>query len=163
MMTKFYIDHANNNSVKMAFYYIKQDLFVIEYSNHFKGIFLDEIWLKRPVGILFTLNNFLFKLAEDVLQHTISTGIPQWRRKYLDEFIFKIEPIIEDDKPKVLSLKDLGFGFNIVLVALGISCIVFLFECTYYLVKKFSLKQISQFIGNILVLLNVLQWLKRYR
>jgi hypothetical protein len=87
----------------------------------------------------------------------------QWRRKYFDEFIFKIEPIIEDDEPKVLSLKDLGFGFNIVLVALGISCIVFLFECTYYLVKKFSLKQISQFIGNVLVLLNVLQWLKRYR
>jgi hypothetical protein len=81
MMTKFYIDHANNNSVKMAFYYIKQDLFVIEYSNHFKGIFLDEIWLKRPVGILFTLNNFLFKLAEDVLQHTISTGILSMEKK----------------------------------------------------------------------------------
>jgi hypothetical protein len=147
----------------MAFHISSFDFILNNAVNNCKGIRMDEKWITRTIGVAIVRNHILFQLAEDILQHTIATGIPQHLRQYQKDFILKLEPVVEDDEPKVLTLEDLAFGFNIFLIALGISCITFVLEVVYFYIKIKMRKWLIRNIGNGVVLLNVLQWLRRYR
>jgi hypothetical protein len=157
-----YCDQINNDTAKMAFYISKSTVTYIKYLKNCSGIFMEQRWIKRPAGFALDRNSILFRLVEDILQHTIATGIPQHLKKYHEDFILKIDPVVEDDEPKVLTMEDLSFGFNIVLIALGVSTIVFVLEVLYFRTKKFIVENVRKIIGNVFVLLLLKQWLKRY-
>jgi hypothetical protein len=123
---------------------------------------MKQFLIKLQMGMAVPVNNIMFQLAEDVLQHTIPTGIPQYMQKFHQDLLLKIDPIIEDEGPKVLTMKDLSFGFNIILVTLGVSCVVFVLEVIKFQLKIKIRRLVREFIGKLLVLLNVSQWLRRY-
>jgi hypothetical protein len=162
LMFEKYKDQINNDTAKVAFLQSKEQLMIIKGLSGIIGTILKERWLNRPSGFIFAKNHILFWLAEDILQQTIATGIPQRRKEFYDEIIYQIEPEIEDDEPKVLTLNDLAFGFNIVLIALGVSCIVFILEIIHFQLKIKMRRYVRSFLGKLFVLMNVLQWLRRY-
>jgi hypothetical protein len=162
MLLKIYREQISNDTAKVAFLNLKDELIQMKRILSFNGNILEERWISRPTGFAIHKNHVLFQLVEDILQHTIATGIPQRRKEYYEEMITKFEPEIEDDEPKVLTLDDLSFGFNIVLIALGVSCVVFAMEIIYYQLKIKTRRWTRRFLGKLFVLLNVLQWLRRY-
>jgi hypothetical protein len=159
---QIYCDNINNNKVKMAFFLNNYAFDNYHYVDKCPGIFLEERWMVTPKGFLIKRNHILFNLVEYIVQHTFDTGVLQHLRDFNDYFVRKIVPEIEDDEPKVLALKDLAFGFNIWLVAIGCSCIVFVLKLLHFQIKVKVRRHARRFIGNTLVLLNLLQWLKRY-
>jgi hypothetical protein len=159
---KFYCNEINNDTAKRAFVTNKVTFFYSKNILNCSGIYMEEILTKTAMGFTTYRNEILHQLIEDVLQHTVPAGIPQQMYEKTDNFIFEINHEVKNNDPKVLTLKDLAFGFNIVLIALGISCAVFIFECTFFAVKKFVGKNVKRFIGNSLVLMLVQQWLEKY-
>jgi hypothetical protein len=148
----------------MAFHTSQSSLDYLKYALNCSGSsVLEEKLLTRHLGLVLHKNHFLFQLAEDILQHTIDTGIIHQSSKYHNDFIQKDEVEVEDDEPKVLTLKDLSFGFNIVLIALGVSSAVFVIEVVYFYLKVFITMNIIMLIGKGLVLLNVIRWLRSYK
>jgi hypothetical protein len=158
-----YCNQIHNDTAKMAFHLTKHEYTHLKYVQNCSGIFMDQLWMKRNVGIVLRKNHFLLELAEDVLQHTISAGIPQHSVQYHNDFILKIDPEVDDNGPKVLAMKDLSFGFNIVLIALGISAVAFVLELVYFQIKIKIRRNTRQIIGKTLVFMLVKQWLERYR
>jgi hypothetical protein len=161
---KLYREQINNASAKLAFHMSKSGYNLMKHLHNCSGIFLEEKLITRPAGIETFKNDFLYQTAEDVLQHTISAGIPQHMVKYHDGITLKIEPEINDDEgPKVLALKDLAFGFNIWLIVVGISLLVFILEWVYFHLKITIKREVKRFLGNLFVLINVSLWMKRNR
>jgi hypothetical protein len=162
MFLHLYFHKIKNDTAKLAFQMSKTDFDKIMYTFNSTGIFMKEKWMKIPTGLVLTRNNIFFKLVEDILQHTIATGIPQQMKQYHDDFMLRAELEVKDDGPKVLTLKDLSFGFNIVLFALGISTIVFILEVIYFHFQGIFRRNLRIFVGKTLVFLLVKQWLQRY-
>jgi hypothetical protein len=161
-MINIYENEINNDTIKLAFLMTERYFIFFNYHESISALFLKETYITRPEGVQMKANHILFQIAEDVMQHTIATGIPQWRRKFNDNILNKFEPAVDDDEPKVFALKDLSFGFNIILIALGISIFAFVLEVVYFQLKIKIRRCVRKFLGNVLVLRNVLQWLKRY-
>jgi hypothetical protein len=156
------LEQIGNATAKYAFHISKEEFQIINQMYNRCGIFLHETLLTRSVGLATTRNHILFDLVEDVLQHTISTGIPQQMDKYYDNIILKVEPKFVEDEPKVLTLKDLAFGFNIWLIAIALSITVFVLELIHFQFKIKFRRYLRHFLGKLFVFMLTRQWLENY-
>ncbi|CAG9810552.1 unnamed protein product [Chironomus riparius] len=107
-----YCDNFNKVSMKLAFFIEGIQFTTFNSFCQRSAHKLDNFHKSLDILALFThRNSFIYELLNEVLDKTISTGIPQYIMKFHDSAIYKkYEPIV-DNRPKVLTLDDLSFGF----------------------------------------------------
>jgi hypothetical protein len=93
-----------------------------------------EKFITYPVSIGTVNSNFLAQFVKETFSLLLQNGIVQ-------HFLEREENIYtrnvkEPSKPKVFTLKDLAFGFEIWLISCGISTFVFLVEIFVFLVRS---------------------------
>lgn len=77
--------------------------------------------------------NCMSNFVNDVFARLIEAGIPQlYNRRLFDLFPHHFE----DEDPKVFTVADLSFGFEIWLIACGISTCAFLLEVLTFWVRE---------------------------
>lgn len=86
---------------------------------------------------IFPQGSFYYRMMKTLINRLIETGVMSHIVQY--EFPILGKPL-NDDKPKVLKLDQLSFGFNIWLVSCGVSVATFMFERFYKLYKTLTPK-----------------------
>jgi hypothetical protein len=83
-----------------------------------------------------------------VIKWSIPAGIPQYWAEYHDwyKYIRNHTYYEEESGPKVFALENLSFGFNVWLVACGLSLIGFLLEFLYRNSVLFVERQFKMFV-----------------
>lgn len=139
-----YCDNIDKSSAKLAFFQSEK---FFETANIFckgslfplRNIFINAL----PTALTVKKHSILESIFYDVMPRFVSSGIPQ----YLYEFhadLFHIGYLEFNEKlPKILTLDDLAFGFNLWLLACCLSTIGFICEVFK---KKFT-KALKDFIG----------------
>jgi len=101
--------------------------------------------------------NFATQLVREVMLKFMPTGIPQHFFKHLMDFEFR--PLLAPPSElRVLSVKDLEFGFVVWLIAVGISILVFVLELLWYFLILKLVKIIKDFIV-LIWLLKRIDWI----
>lgn len=159
--TDLYEQKINDSSAKLAFF--MNDMLEIGISREtgVTGINLNEKLMVHSVSFVMEANNFIFELAEMVIERFIQAGIT----KYLFEYQCFLEKATKVNEktlkgPEVLSIDDLRFGFIIWLSACGVTLIVFMSELLTYLVKVEGKKLMYKIFGLLCFLRLLKQRLK---
>lgn len=134
----------NDSSAKMAFFMHEDLKAEIAHQMGVTGIKLKENLMTNSVCFVIGSNNFIFELAETVIERFIQAGIV----KYLFEFQGSLKEAV-DDEPEVFSLNDLSFGFFIWLVACSVTLIVFACEVAIFWARIAGKKLVQNIIGLI--------------
>lgn len=106
-----YCNQIQNSSAKLAFFLPHSE--VDEFYNKCKvrSIKLRENLYSNYLGLAVLENNFIYHLMQDVIEQLIPSGIPQYLLKFYDWVHSRDKRYIFVKIPKVLTLKDLEFGF----------------------------------------------------
>lgn len=130
-----------NSPAKIAF--CNFDNILKEYLLHEQGknIFLEESLYSSLSSYYFYRHNFLFQLADNTLQALLANGVMMHAyesymyRLRLEKNTFKsVMPV------KYFSLSDLSYGFNLWMLALVISFVVFMVELSCFHLNPYRLK-----------------------
>jgi hypothetical protein len=107
---------------------------------------LNEYVQVHVQGICANHNNFFQFLSWKLSNDLASSGILKyWHDYFLD---VDMKPLLEESRgPKVFDIEDLKFGFNVWLVACGISASTFFIEFFYFYVKIFIKKIVKSSIA----------------
>jgi hypothetical protein len=162
----FYCTQIDNSSAKLAFYLGEREMKVHKIFNNCWGIRFDQNLKKWSLGFLFLKNDIYHELVDHILQRILTAGIIQHSIEYHGYFLFPEEKEIDSKDPKVLALSDLSFGFNIWLIACGVSISVLFCELVYPKLKSLFYLMKTNFknlVGKMLVLIHLRQILKIYR
>lgn len=106
--------------------------------------------------------SILVDVFREVTEKLFEAGILQFSDRLQEELAFPIgreEPV---DNRRIFSMNDLGFGFQIWLVACGISTTVFVLEVLIFWVPK-GKDKVVEFVGSIIVLSILLKWLHNHQ
>ena len=140
---KFYCDNINNSSAKLAFYV--DPVFYKTASSICRGSLIQVKNVRMNViqGLIsFRTLDVLEISLIDVMKQLVTAGIPQYFDSYYsDNFLGRYEEI-KEKTPKVLTLDDLLFGFNLWLCACGFSTIGFVIEILFYIFYKILKKYV---------------------
>lgn len=119
----------------------------------------DERLITFPMGIIFHRNNFLYRLTEEVMEKVIPAGIPQYLFEFHQWMAIRRKITINSVKgPRVLTLGDLNFGFEIWLSACGMACVGYVMEILRFKARKI----LRKLIGLTLFVLTLHQRLRRF-
>lgn len=128
---RFYIDSIEDASKKFAFLIQEDDFDRANVILHLNPQKLKEKLISTTTGIATVRDSFMYPLMEEVVQRLYSAGIPQQREKL--HIFFNVRREVQPEKEIPLGLKsfsteDLSYGFEIWLIASGISVLVFMAE-----------------------------------
>lgn len=115
----------------------------------------------RTFAISVEKNSILYDLMKNVTQKLFEAGILQYSYKLQEVWGFPINPPEPEDKRRIFSMNDLGYGFEIWLIACGISTFVFVIEILYFWLPKIMGK-IVEFLRSIIALSILLVWIKNH-
>lgn len=113
-------------------------------------------------GLGLPKNSILSDLMQDVTLKLFEAGILQHLKKLRHELAYPINPEEPEDNRRVFSMKDLGYGFEIWLIACGVSTAAFLIELLVYWMPKMW-GEIFEFTRMIIELITLLRWLSQHR
>ncbi|KAL7012205.1 hypothetical protein ACKWTF_014687 [Chironomus riparius] len=130
-------DKLGQNSTARIAFFIPDDSLVIfrEKCNCLPKV-LKQTLLTYQNGIAMLKNNFLFKQTEEVVQRFIEMGIMQHLYEYHVWVCNRPVIAIDENKPKILTMDDLEFGFTIWIAVICASILGFLFEIVRFWIKK---------------------------
>lgn len=139
-----------NEKAKMAFFLNDMIERGISRETRVSGIKLNEKLITNSVSFVISRNNFIFELAELVIERLIQAGIT----KHLFEYQCFLEKATRVDEitiknPEVLTINDLSFGFFIWLSACGVTLTVFLCEILFFLVIVKGRMLVLKIIGLV--------------
>lgn len=106
-------------------------------------------------GLAIFKNSILYDLFRNITERFFEAGILQHSYKLNLEQAFPVPPEEIEDTRRILSLSDLGFGFEIWLFACGISCSVFMLEI-FSVLLPYAKNSLSSYIGLVILI----KWLK---
>jgi hypothetical protein len=103
--------------------------------------------MERILSIYMSSNNMLMVQLNQLVSRLVSTGIVKHHVDYGYWYMYRpVEDIIEDPR-RILSLRDLEYGFVLWLFACLVSFVCFICELLWIGLKKLhSLFQVSQFL-----------------
>lgn len=143
----FYCANINNSSAKLAFFL--DPMFYNVANSICEGSLTPLKNLRMNVlqgSINFKSFTFLEIALIEVMKKIFTAGIPSYLDNfYLDIFIAKYKSL-EEKAPKVLTLEDLLFGFNLWLCACGISIIGFCLEILTNCISQVLRKSVGMII-----------------
>ena len=144
-----YCNSIHNSSEKLAFFYTK---IFFELANVYCGgslVLVKNVIINAiPVGIAADRYSILESVFVDAMRQFVSSGIPQYLNHFHADMISTKYQESEEKCPKVLTLDDLAFGFNLWLIACCVSICGFLCE----IIKHYSFKIFQNYIGLLFIL-----------
>lgn len=126
-------------------------------SNSFLMPKLLKAWIKLPSSsVCVATDNFFVNLNIKIGNDLVTSGIMKY---WVDYFLyFDMKPLLEPpSEPKVFDIEDLKFGFNVWLVAFGISAAAFFIEVFYFYFKFYS----KRFVKNMIAVYHIRLFLSR--
>lgn len=146
---KLYCDNINKSSAKLAFFqsekffdtaniFCKGSLFPL------KKVFINAL----PTALIVKRNSILESVFYEVMPQFVSSGIPQYLNKFHADLFHIGYREFNEKIPKVLTVDDLAFGFNLWFMACCLSIIGFICE----VFKYFVVKVLKNFIGIFCIL-----------
>lgn len=164
LFLEYFKMNIQNASAKLAFYMmddLKQEL---ASELHFTGIQLEQALLSTTCGLGVSKNSFLFHLIDKMVQDLTSTGITLKFYKDIMKSRY-LKPLKK--APQVLSVDDVEFGFVVWLISAFVSLILFLVEFFLFKflfkIKFFMIAKLRDFIGKILVLKGLDNFLLKFK
>jgi hypothetical protein len=92
--------------------------------------------LTKVFAIRFVKNYFLMKTLNHVISRLTPTGIPNYLADFGQWYLFKRLDVVIEDSRRILSLRDLEYGFVLFLGAALLSILVFIGELLSLLVRR---------------------------
>jgi hypothetical protein len=139
---KKYCEIFERNATRIAFqteWHLDQ---VIKYICKKIPFRLPEDVVSVGVSIFMTRNHYLYHIFEEVMQHIIQAGIPEYlwyNAKWIQYSRFQIDK--EPQEPYVFSVGDLSYGFQLWLASCGVCVIVFFGELAVFWIPKLLKRQ----------------------
>ncbi|CAG9809591.1 unnamed protein product [Chironomus riparius] len=134
----FYCQQIQNSSAKLAFFLPHTELDELYSKCKVRGRKLRQNLYSNYLALGVLRNNFIYHLMQDVIDQLIPSGIPQYLIKFYDWIHSRDKRFIFVKIPKVLTLKDLEFGFLCWAAACSTSTAIFLIEIVYKFCLKFE-------------------------
>lgn len=106
-------------------------------------------------------NSILYDIMRDVSERLFEAGILQHSYQLQMDMAFPVNPKIPEDKRRILSMFDLGYGFESWLIACGISSIVFVIEILTFWLPR-AMKKFKMLLRSLIGVNVLLNWLKNY-
>jgi hypothetical protein len=145
----------SNSTAKMAFFLFdeREHLFNGNCKVSSPRKITPDLYHEIPYSIGVHKNCLLYDLLLNVMERTVTAGIPQYFRSYNFEmnWNFKSNRKLAEDNRRILSLNDLEYGYVLWLIACGISTTVFLIELLGSKLKKIkeNLSDVFRFLKMI--------------
>lgn len=122
-------------------------------------VLLKENLYSYMTGYAIERNHFLYELVDEIVQRLVTGGVLEYSIQYYlyaDLLSFNVYHHLDYlEESKVLTVKDLSYGFTLWIAACFLSYLVFLLELTTFYIKMNPIYHFKNFIG-LLGLLNAL-------